>query len=170
MKNTINSVRHLAMLAIALGAGAIGVIAQNSMPAPGSGGSFNPSPPNGIGWNPRPGISSSWGNPWGPGWSSYNPVMPDVPLASPDWQNTGVTNVISCGYDAMGVWRTVPLNVSYNYNGVQYDVTVINAWNPWTSSWDTDMDVPAVNTSYYLNGQTFDFYAVLSTGTFYFNL
>ena len=70
----------------------------------------------------------------------------------------------------MGVWRTIPLNVSYTYNGVQYDVTVINAWDPWSRTWDTGVDVQAVNTSYLLHGQTFDFYAVLSTGTFYFNL
>ena len=58
--------RHICVIAIALGAGALGLIAQNSMPAPGmgsapqgnsmprpgAGGSFNPAPANGIGWNP----------------------------------------------------------------------------------------------------------------------
>ena len=53
---------------------------------------------------------------------------------------------------------------------MQYDVTVINAWDPWTQQWNANVDVPAVNTSYYLRGQNFDFYAVLSTGTYYFNL
>ena len=36
--------------------------------------------------------------------------------------------------------------------------------------WDRNVDQPAYNTSYYLNGTTFDFYTVLSTGTYYFNL
>ena len=178
--------RHLAVLSVALAFGGIGIIAQNSlpapgsggslgggnsMPAPGSGGSFNPAPPNGIGWNPGPPSPANWGSPWNPGWNSYTgPIIVNTPLSSPNWQNTGVTNVVACGYDAMGVWRTIPLNVSYDYNGVQYDVTVMNAWDPWTQMWNTDVDVPAVNTSYYLRGNTFDFYVVLSTGTYYFNL
>lgn len=179
-------VRHLLIIALAALAGICVSLAQNSMPAPGSGGSFgggnsmpapgsggsfNPAPPNGIGWNPGPPPPANWGSPWNPGWNNYNgPIIVNAPLSSPDWQNVGTTNVIACGYDAMGVWRTIPLNVSYSYNGVQYDVTVINAWDPWTQSWNTDVDVPAVNTSYYLRGNNFDFYAVLSTGTYYFNL
>lgn len=38
--------------------GAAAMTAQNSLPAPGSGGSYNPAPSwprNGIGWNPGPG-------------------------------------------------------------------------------------------------------------------
>lgn len=171
IKSRSGVLRHITVLASAIGIGALGVIAQNSMPAPGSGGSFTPAPPNGIGWNPRPPAPPNWGSPWNPGWNSYTgPIIVNTPLASPDWQNTGVTNVIACGYDSMGVWRTIPLNVSYTYNGVQYDVTVINAWDPWSRTWDTGVDVQAVNTSYLLHGQTFDFYVVLSTGTFYFNL
>ncbi len=62
------------------------------------------------------------------------------------------------------------MSVSYNYNGVQYNVTVLNAWNPWFNQWDYNVDVPAVNTYYLLRGVYYRFYAVLSTGTFYFNL
>lgn len=146
-------------------------LAQNSAPAPGSGGSFNPAPANGIGWNPGPmgpgPAYSDWGGPWGPGW--YNsPSVIVTPVAIP--VNSGITRVVACGYDAQGVWRTIPLTVAYNYNGVQYDVEVLNAWNPWTDMWVRGVDAPAYNTSYYLNGQEFDFYTVLSTGTYYFNL
>lgn len=186
---TIKSyMRHIGVFTVALALGALGVIAQNSMPAPGSGGSFggrggnsmpapgsggsfNPAPPNGIGWNPGPPAPSNWGAPWSPGWNSYNgPIVVNSPLSSPDWQDSGVTTVVACGYDAMGVWRTIPLHVSYAYNGIQYNVTVINAWDPWTQSWNLGVDVPAVNTSYYMRGTTFNFYVVLSTGTYYFNL
>ena len=177
--------RHICVIAIALGAGALGLIAQNSMPAPGmgsapqgnsmprpgAGGSFNPAPANGIGWNPGPSAPANWGSPWNPGWNSYmGPMIVNTPLSSPDWQNNGTTNVIACGYDSMGVWRTVPLRVGYSYDGRQYEVTVINAWDPWSQTWNMDVDVPAVNTSYYMRGTTFNFYAVLSTGTYYFNL
>lgn len=78
--------------------------------------------------------------------------------------------MMACGYDAMGVWRVLPLLVSYQYNGVQYNVTVINAWNPWVDQWDTNLNISAFNTNYILRGVTYDFYAVLSFGTFYFNL
>ena len=87
-----------------------------------------------------------------------------------NFQNQGTIKVIACGYDATGVWRVLPLVVSYQYNGVQYAVNVLNAWNPWTDQWDTDVDVPAYNTDYQLRGNTYDFYTVLSTGTFYLNL
>lgn len=187
-KNIKSYIRHIGVFTVALALGALGVIAQNSMPAPGSGGSFggrggnsmpapgsggsfNPAPPNGIGWNPGPPAPSNWGAPWSPGWNSYNgPIVVNSPLSSPDWQDSGVTTVVACGYDAMGVWRTIPLHVSYVYNGIQYNVTVINAWDPWTQSWNLGVDVPAVNTSYYMRGTTFNFYVVLSTGTYYFNL
>ena len=123
---------------------------------------MGPGPGMGM-WNPGP-PPGSWGGPWGGPW--YN--SPTVVVNN--YPNQGVTNVVACGYDAQGVWRTIPLHVSYTYNGVQYDVTVLNAWNPWTDMWDRGVDVPAYNTSYYLNGTTFDFYTVLSTGTYYFNL
>lgn len=171
MKRT-NLIHRISAFALAiLTAAGITAAAQNSMPAPGSGGSFTPRPSNGIGWNPGPAAPpSNWGNPWGPGWGSSPTIIVNTPLSSPNWQNSGVTNVVACGYDAQGIWRTLPLTVAYNYNGVQYDVEVINAWNPWTDSWNRGVDQPAFNTSYYLNGTNFNFYTVLSTGTYYFNL
>lgn len=113
-------------------------------PAPGD---PNPAPPEG--W-----VSPGWTN--GPN--------------NPEWQNQGSMNVLACGYDSQGVWRVIPLFVSYYYNGVQYNVTVVNAWDPWTDQWNSGVDVPAFNTSFYLNGNTYNFYTQLSTGTYYFNL
>ncbi len=159
-------------LAIFLAFGAAAMTAQNSLPAPGSGGSCNPAPSrpvNGIGWNPGPPPPSSWGRQWGgPGW--YNSPSEIISNSYPNWNNQGSINVMACGYDVQGVWRNLPLHVAYTYNGVNYDVTVINAWNPWTDMWDHDVDRPAYNTSYYINGNTYDFYTALSTGTYYFNL
>lgn len=155
--------------------------AQNSLPAPGSGGGFQPSgggfgtgpgAPSfgGIGWNPGPPPPSYWGSPW---YNGYNPsptvvVSPSITIGNS--QNQGVMKVIANGYDAMGVWRVLPLLVSYQYNGVQYDVNVLNAWNPWTDQWDKGVDVQAFNTDYVLRNVTYDYYVVLSFGTFYFNL
>lgn len=62
------------------------------------------------------------------------------------------------------------MSVEYNYNNNSYSVVVLTAWNPWTDSWNTDLNIPAINTSYRLDGTDYDFYAVLSTGTYYFNL
>lgn len=156
-----------------IAAGAIPAVAQNSFPAPGSGGNSMPAPGSGGSFNPGPpagpGGGPGWGNPWGPGWNS-GPMIINTPLSSPVWQNSGSTNVVAVGYDAQGVWRTVPLTVAYQYNGVQYDVTVLNAWDPWTDMWNRGVDVPAYNTNYYLRGNEYDFYAVLGTGTYYFNL
>ena len=149
----------------------------NSLPAPGSGGSFRPAPinrpgSNGIGWNPgpgfnRPGFGPGWVNN-GPGWVN-NPGWGGINAPS-SWTNQGTENVMACGYDAQGNWRTLPLQVSYTWNGFSYDVTVLNAWNPWTQSWNIGVDMPAYSTSYYINGETYDFYTPLSTGTYYFNL
>lgn len=146
--------------------------AQNSFPAPGTGsggGSSFPAPGAGGGFHPGP---PNWGNPWNtPGWNTWNgPIIINTPMSSPDWQNAGQMNVVAVGYDIQGVWRTVPLTVSYQYNGVQYDVTVINAWDPWSNAWNMGVYDQAFNTSYYLHGQTYNFYVVLSFGTFYFNL
>lgn len=138
-------------------------------------GQNTPSTPLGNGPAPAPG--SGVYNPGPP--ASNPPLMPPSPLApmvvnsplsSPNWQNSGTTTVIACGYDAQGVWRTIPLRVSYNYNGAQYNVTVDSAWNPWTDAWNYGVDVPAFNTYYFLNGNYYDFYTNLSTGTYYFNL
>lgn len=160
-----------------------GAFAQNSLPAPGSGGRYNPAPiGGGVGnWGMRPGMMGpgpgmignpgpppgpAWGSPWGPGWSS----SPTIVVNSPSWTNQGETNVIACGYDAMGVWRTIPMHVAYVFNGVDYDVTVLSAYNPWTDMWTKGINQPAYNTNYILGGQTYDFYTNLSTGTYYFNL
>lgn len=130
----------------------------NSAPAPGAPGSPYGGPPAGY---PGPVYGPSWGSPWNSGWG--------VSIA-PGWNNSGYVTVTACGYDAQGIWRVIPLYVNYVYNGVQYDVTVVNAYNPWTDMWNTNVDMPAYNTNYYINGQTFDFYTPLSTGTYYFNL
>ena len=106
----------------------------------------------------------------GPGPSVLAPLVVNVPLSSPNWENSGTTTVIACGYDAQGVWRTIPLRVSYTYNGAQYMVTVNSAWNPWTDCWNYGVDEPAFSTDYFLNGNTYNYYTNLSTGTFYFNL
>lgn len=162
---------------VALLAFSIPAFAQNSAPPPGSGGAFTPNngPAPGMGpgpnvYNPGPPPPSNWGGPWGSGWVSSPPLIVNTPLSSPNWQNSGVTNVVACGYDAQGVWRSIPLRVAYTYNGAQYVVNVLAAWNPWTDTWNRNIDVPAFNTNYFINGTTYDFYTNLSTGTFYFNL
>lgn len=160
----------------------IGANAQNSLPAPGSGGSFQPAGGYGGGygagfndglnaglnWNPGPPPPAVWGNPWYGGWN-YSPTIVVNPTESP-LSDQGTTKVIACGYDAQGVWRVLPLLVSYQYTGAQYSVNVLNAWNPWTDSWEKGVDVPAYNTDHWLKNVEYDFYVVLSTGTFYFNL
>ncbi len=162
---------RIALAVMTMIGSSIAISAQNSLPAPGSGGSFNPAPvgggpgPGGMGpgmmGNPGPG--PGWGGPGCPGWMgpSFN---------NPTWQNQGTATVIACGYDNTGIYRTLPLYVEYVYNGVQYDVTVINAWNPFTDTWNRGVDEPAYNTSYYLRGNNYDFYTVTTTGTYYFNL
>lgn len=138
---------------------------------PGQAGQFGPGPgpggPGGPGAPPAPAPASP---PPGAGIGPLLSVFNNPPVASPNWQNSGTITVMACGYDAQGVWRTIPLRVSYNYNGAQYNVTVLSAWNPWTDNWNLGIDVPAFNTSYFLNGVNYDFYTNLSTGTFYFNL
>lgn len=154
--------------------GATPLAAQNSLPAPGSGGGFNPAPVQGGPGGPGgPGMMPP-GGPGGPGWGSPWQSGPslgiNINIGNPAPSNSGYTTVMACGYDAQGVWRVLPLYVNYQWNGVQYQVTVINAWNPWTDMWNRGVDMPAYNTSYYLRGNTYDFYTPLSTGTYYFNL
>lgn len=162
--------KHLIYTALLLIATAFGLSAQNSFPAPGGG------PGNSL---PGPGTVTSpgfGGNSFFPGNQPplnpppYAPAFGTPPVWSPNWQNAGTVKVIACGYDAYGVWRTIPMVVNYQYNGVTYNVVVLSAWDPWTQTWDTGMSLPAVNTYYDLRGQDYHFYAVLSTGTFYFNL
>ncbi|MDE5773205.1 MAG: hypothetical protein K2H86_01940 [Muribaculaceae bacterium] len=170
--------RNLIALALAL-VTVVGAMAQNSAPAPGSGGAFTPNMGGGPGGPGGPmgggpggpvGPGPGWGSPWGPGYSSpsivINPTI-TVPIVN---TNSGITKVIACGYDAQGIWRTIPLTVSYSYNGVSYNVQVLNAWNPWTDMWNRGVDQPAYATNYFLRGNTYDYYTNLSTGTYYFNL
>lgn len=164
-------------LAVSIMVGAIGLSAQNSLPAPGSGGSFRPNAGpapglgmNGIGWNPGPPAPAYWSSPWYTGWNNSPAIVVSPSVSVGNFQNQGLTKVIANGYDAQGVWRVLPLLVSYQYDGAQYDVNVINAWNPWTDKWDRGLDLPAYNTNYILRNVTYDYYTVLPFGTFYFNL
>ena len=102
-----------------------------------------------------------------PGWGAPGTL---VNPPSADWMNQGTMNVMATGYDSEGVLKQIPLTISYNYNGVNYNITVVNAWNPYTQSWNMGIDQPAFSTDYYFNGFTYNWYAPLSLGTFYFNL
>lgn len=148
--------------------------------------SHHPSWGNGnAGWN-GPGI-----NAYGPGWAGngFGPSGPmwgcgpgmmeggpwNATYSGPDYQapatfNNGIAHVVGVGYDAQGVWETVPLIVQYQWDGAQYDLTVLDAWNPWTRAWDGRLDISAYQTQYSLRGVTYDWYVNLSTGTYYFNL
>lgn len=150
-------------------------LGQNQGPAQNPGQGIPPGP--GLGNGPAPAPGSGIYNPGPPqaqpplmGNGPLAPMVMDAPLSNPDWQNQGTITVIACGYDAQSVWRTIPLRVSYNYNGVNYNVTVDSAWNPWTDSWNYGVDDPAFSTYYFLNGNYYNYYVNLSTGTFYFNL
>lgn len=160
---------------VALGAALVmgnGVIsAQNSLPAPGSGGSFQPGGgPGGFGPGPGPIGPSNWTSPWYQGWNQSPTVVVSPSVSIGNSLNQGITKVIACGYDARGIWRVLPMLVSYQYIGGQYSVNVLNAWNPWTDHWDRGIDQQAFNTVYYLRNNQYDFYTVLPFGTFYFNL
>lgn len=115
-------------------------------------GSPAPPPP------PPAGVPAGWG---APGFLSAPPAA---------GVNQGTLNVMATGYDTESVLVQIPLVVSFNYNGAYYQVTVLNAWNPYTQTWTLGVDVPAYNTSYYFNGFTYNYYAVLPSGTYYFNL
>lgn len=128
------------------------VIPQNQLP-------LNPpiqTPPGPPAQTPPP---PGWG---GPGFLNNPP--------SDQWMNEGTINVMATGYDTESVLVQIPLVVSYSFNGVTYDVTVDNSWNPLTQSWNIGVDQPAFSTSYYFNGFTYNYYTNLPTGTFYFNL
>ena len=102
-----------------------------------------------------------------PGWGS--PGFLTTPNAQA-WVNNGNLNVMATGYDSQGVLQQIPLYVSYAFNGVNYNVSVLNSWNPYTQNWVAGIDQPAYQTNYYLNGFKYNYYVVLPTGTFYFNL
>lgn len=166
--------------------GSLASMAQNSAPAPGAGGGFRPggggggmgpmggnsapAPGAGGGFQPAPPADPAWGGPWGGGWQASPPVIVNLNPGFYSGMNNGICNVVGVGYDAQGIWRTVPMRVAYSWNGVQYNVQVLNAWNPWTDMWNRGVDTPAYNTTYYLRGSTYNFYVPLSTGTYYFNL
>lgn len=157
----------IAVLAVA----ALPAFAQNSLPAPGSGAGFQPNYGGpGAAFNPGPPPPSYWGSPWYNGWGSSPSVVISPSVSFGNFQNQGTAKVIACGYDATGVWRVLPMLVSYQWNGAQYNVNVLNAWNPWTDQWNRGLDIQAFNTNYILRNVTYDFYAVLPFGTFYFNL
>ena len=173
----------MALTALLL-AGATGALSQNSLPAPGSGGMNGmvggvpggPGPVIGISpgagqpGNPGPPPPSAWGSPWYNGWNPSPTIVPSPSVSVGNFENQGTLKVIANGYDAMGVWRVLPLLVSYQFNGVNYNVTVLNAWDPWTNQWNRGVDVQAFSTNYTLRNITYNYYVVLSFGTFYFNL
>ena len=119
--------------------------------------------------NPGPAPQSLPGSqPYAPaGWGCMG-CLENPPSA--DWMNRGTLNVMATGYDSQGVLKQIPLVVSYSFNGATYNVTVVNAWNPYTESWNLNVDCPAYSTSHYMNGFTYNYYAPLALGTFYFNL
>ena len=141
------------------------LMAQPLPPVPG------PPPPSGgpglqTPYPPAPGQAPAQ-TPPPPGWGGPG-FLSSVP---PDqWMNQGTINVMATGYDTESVLVQIPLVVSYSYNGVTYDVTVDNSWNPYTQSWNIGVNSPAFSTSYYFNGFTYNYYTNLPTGTFYFNL
>lgn len=191
-----NGIKRIMMIA-ALAIGGAGISIQPQQPigpggmpiggpgpvisAPGSpaGLGQTPPPPGGdMGNGPAPAPGSEIYNPGPPppspapliGNGPAAPLVVETPLSNPNWQNQGTMTVIACGYDAQSVWRTIPLRISYVYDGAQYNVTVDSAWNPWTDCWNYGIDVPAFSTYYFLNGNYYNYYTNLSTGTFYFNL
>ncbi len=164
------------------------ISAQNSRPAPGSGGAFRPgnsapAPGSGGAFTPNvpqgPGPGAGFG-PGGPMWGTNNSMMNGGPWGPGSFSgpynngpgyNYGQSKVIAVGYDAQGVWQTIPMVVSWQWNGFFYDVDVENAWNPWTQMWEGgNLDIPAFQTTYTLRGVPYSWYANLSTGTYYFNL
>ena len=132
-----------------------------AMPAPAPG----PTPPPQVPGPPPPAQAPAQ-TPPPPGWGG-----PGYLASPPDqWMNQGTINVMATGYDTESVLVQIPLVVSYTYNGVNYNVTVDNSWNPYTQSWNMGVDQPAFSTSYFFNGFTYNYYTNLPSGTFYFNL
>ena len=138
-------------------------------PPPGSVQTFPPVVPGNPPINPNPNIPgpSAPGTPPPAGWGAPG-FLANPPAGN--WMNQGTLNVMATGVDSEGVMKQIPLFVSYSFNGVNYNVTVVNAWDPYTQMWNTGVDQPAFSTSYFLNGFTYNYYAPLPIGTFYFNL
>lgn len=160
------------VIAALLAIGSLGCYAQNSVPAPGSGsllgGGGGPGPvmPPPSTWG-----GGGWNDPWNPCWNcspfANTVISPTVIVTNPD---VGTVSVVGGGYDDYGVWRKIPMAVHYVYKNGRYNVVVLTAWDPWTHSWNRDLNIPAVNTTYMYKGRTYKFYVVLSTGIYYFNL
>lgn len=121
-----------------------------------------PAPPSGPATPPPPGPPA----PPPPGWG-YPGYLNAPPAAG---FNEGTINVMATGYDTESVLVQIPLVVTYQFNGVTYNVTVNNSWNPYTQTWNVGVDTPAFQTSYYFNGFNYNYYTNLPSGTFYFNL
>ncbi|MCH5241349.1 MAG: hypothetical protein J1F67_02850 [Muribaculaceae bacterium] len=161
--NHIKKTAVAMMACIVFGIGSL--IAQPTPPPPAPG-----TPPPANGFTPPPPPLATPGpaqTPPPPGWGS--PGCLTYPPAG-DWMNQGNLNVMATGYDSESVLVQIPLYVSYSFNGVQYDVTVLNSWNPYSQMWNMGVDTPAYNTNYYFNGFTYNYYVVLPSGTYYFNL
>lgn len=165
-KTFINRFKPLGILAAFLFLDAAAILAQPLPPPPGQG------PPPGEG--PPPPITAGAplpppGNvaPPPPGWGAPGYL---VSPPSQDWMNNGYLNVMATGYDTESVLVQIPLYISYSFNGVNYNIMVLNAWNPYTQSWNIGVDSQAFQTSYYFNGFTYNYYVNLPSGTFYFNL
>lgn len=122
-----------------------------------------PPPPN----QPNPPIGNGMTPPPPPGWGA--PGILSTPPA-PGWENQGNLNVMATGYDSEGVLQQIPLYISYFFNGVNYNVTVLNSWNPYSQMWNSGVDIPASQTSYFLNGFNYNYEVILPSGTYYFNL
>lgn len=170
MKDTVRTKRVLSIIvALTALAGTPAMQAQNSFPAPG-GGTSAPAPGTGGAFMPDNG--PGWGGGWGPGpgWGNDFDDYGPMGYMGSGWQNQGFVSVVGCGYDMKGIWRVVPMRVAYTFLYGQYSCTVLSAYNPWTESWNRGIDQPAYNTSYWLRGNEYDFYANLPTGTYYFNL
>lgn len=155
-RQNFNNIKKTAIALMACFVFGIGsLIAQPTPPPPAPG---TPPPPMAPGTPPPPPP---------PGWGSAG-YLANPPAG--EWMNQGNLNVMATGYDAESVLVQIPLYVSYSFNGVQYDVTVLNSWNPLSQMWNTGVDTPAYHTNYYLNGFTYNYYVVLPSGTYYFNL
>ena len=126
-----------------------------------------PTPPPSVPTPPPPGPPGPPPNNTPPGWGA--PGMLVTP-PSGQWMNQGTLNVMATGYDVESVLVQIPLVVSYSYNGAFYDVTVLNAWSPFTQTWNIGVDTPASQTSYYFNGFNYNYTVTLPSGTYYFNL
>ena len=131
---------------------------QNPPPPP-MGAPVAPSPANPIPPAPNPQTPPGWG---APGALTYPPA--------PGWMNQGTLNVMATGYDSESVLVQIPLVVSYSFNGVNYNVTVLNSWNPYSQTWNIGVDAPAYQGSNSFNGFTYNYLVTLPSGTYYFNL